>query len=105
MSVNKRLIVAVFVGSLGGLVFGFDLGALSAATESLRAQFTLSPWMFGLTISASIWGTVAGSILAGRYADGSDRRSLIAWCGFLYAVAAIGITMPVPSEWLFVQIG
>ena len=99
---NKRLIVAVLVGSFGGFVFGFDLGALSAATESLKAEFALSPWAFGLTISASIWGTVAGAILAGRFADGRDRRSLIAWCALLYAVAAIGITMPGPSEWLLV---
>jgi MFS family permease len=102
MSVKKRLIVAVLVGSLGGFVFGFDLGALSAATVSMRAEFALSPWEFGLTISASIWGTVAGAVLAGRFADRSDRRSLIAWCAFLYAVAAIGITMPVSSEWLLV---
>jgi MFS transporter, SP family, arabinose:H+ symporter len=97
--VNKRLIVAVLVGSLGGFVFGFDLGALSAATESLRSQFALSPWAFGLTMSASIWGTVAGAILAGRFADRSDRRSLIARCALLYAVAAIGITIPFPSLW------
>jgi len=102
MSVKKRLILAVLVGSLGGFVFGFDLGALSAATESLRAEFTLSPWAFGLTISASIWGTVAGAILAGRFADRSDRRSLIAWCAFLYAVAAMGVTLPISSEWLLV---
>jgi len=100
--VNKRLLVAVVVGSLGGFVFGFDLGALSAATQSLRAQFVLSPWAFGLTISASIWGTVGGAIVAGRFADRFDRRSLIAWCALFYGVAAIGITMPVPSEWLLV---
>ncbi len=102
MSVNKRLIVAVLVGSLGGFVFGFDLGTLSAATQSLRAQFELSPWAFGLTISASIWGTVAGSILAGNFADRFDRRSLIVWCALLYTGAAIGITMPLRSEWLLV---
>ena len=99
---NKRLILAVFMGSFGGFVFGFDLGALSAATQSLRAQFALSPLTFGLTISASIWGTVVGSILAGRFADKFDRRSLVAGCALLYAAAAIGITMPFPSEWFFV---
>jgi MFS family permease len=102
MSVNERLIFAVFAGSLGGFVFGFDLGALSATTQSLSGQFGLSPWTFGLTISASIWGTVGGAILAGRFADRGDRRTLIAWCAFLYAVAAIGIAMPIPSEWFFV---
>ena len=99
---NKRLIAAVFLVSLGGLVFGFDLGALSAATPGLKAQFGLSPWVFGLTISASIWGTVLGAILAGRFADRCRRTSLIAWCALLYGAAAIAITIPIPSEWLLV---
>ena len=102
MSLNKRLILAVLLGSLGGFVFGFDLGALSVATQGLSGQFGLSPWAFGLTISASIWGTVVGAILAGRFADRADRRTLIAWCALLYAVGAISIAMPIPSEWLFV---
>jgi MFS family permease len=102
MSVNKRLMVSVFIGSLGGFVFGFDLGALSAATQNLRAQFGFSPWAFGLTMSASIWGTVLGAVIAGRFADKIDRRSLIAGCSALYAVGAVGIMIPIPSQWLLV---
>ncbi len=102
MSVNRRLVAAVLVGSFGGFVFGFDLGALSAATHSLRAQFALSPWAFGLTISASIWGTVFGAMFVGRFADRSARRSLIAWCAFLYATASIGVTVPGPARWSLV---
>ena len=101
-SVNKRFIIAVLVGSLGGFVFGFDLGALSAATQSLRGDFGLSPWYFGFTISASIWGTVAGSIVAGRLADNLDRRDLMVWCALLYMAAAMGITIPVRSEWFLI---
>ncbi len=99
---HRRLIAAVLVGSFGGFVFGFDLGALSAATESLSRHFALAPWAFGMTISASIWGTVGGSILAGRFADKFSRRTLIASCALLYTAAAAGITMPVPSAWLLV---
>ncbi len=100
--VSKRFVMAVFAGSLGGLVFGFDLGALSAATPGLQQQFGVSPWRFGLTISASIWGTVFGSILAGRFADRLNRKTLIAACGFVYAAAALSLWLPVPSEWLLV---
>jgi MFS family permease len=72
---NKRLLGAALIGSLGGFVFGYDLGALSSATQSLRSQFNLSPAAFGPTISFSIWGTVLGSVLAGRLADGVKRGS------------------------------
>lgn len=96
---NKRLITAALVGSAGGFVFGYDLGALSASTQSLRDQFHLSPAIFGLTVSASLWGTIGGSLLAGRFADSIGRRDLIARCSILYALATIGIAFPFSSEW------
>src|SRR5258708_16802299 len=99
---NKRLIATAFAGSFGGLVFGYDLGALSSATQSLRSQFSLSASDFGFTISISLWGTVCGSLLAGRLADTVGRRNLIAGCAVLYALTAIVIALPVPPEWVLV---
>src|ERR1035437_823313 len=93
---NKRLITAALVGALGGFVFGYDLGALSASTQSLREQFQLSPAVFGLTVSASLWGTIVGSLLAGRFADRVGRQELIAGCSALYSLAAIGVALPAP---------
>jgi MFS family permease len=99
---NKRLIMAASAGSMGGFVFGYDLGALSASTQSLRAQFHLSPAALGLTVSFSLWGTVCGSLLAGRLADRVGRRNLIAGCSMLYALGATGIALPLGSEWALV---
>jgi SP family arabinose:H+ symporter-like MFS transporter len=96
---NKVFIAAVAAGSLGGLVFGYDLGALAAASQSLRGYFGLSPALFGVTISASLWGTVCGSLVAGRVADRVDRRKLIGGCAVLYALGAVGIGLPALSEW------
>jgi SP family arabinose:H+ symporter-like MFS transporter len=96
---NKRLLAAALTGSLGGFVFGYDLGALSSATQSLRSQFDLSPAALGPTISFSIWGTVLGSLLAGRFADQVKREHLIAGCSLLYAIAGIGATLPTRPEW------
>jgi MFS transporter, SP family, arabinose:H+ symporter len=101
---NKRLIGAAFVGSLGGFVFGYDLGALSASTQSLKDQFHLAPVAFGLTVSCSLWGTICGSLLAGRLADTVGRRNLIAGCSILYALGAIGIALPVPLDWSLVLV-
>ena len=96
---TRRLVAAAFAGSLGGFVFGYDLGALSSATQSLRGQFHLSPAVFGLTISLSLWGTICGALLAGRAADRLGRRTLIAGCTALYGLAAVAITLPLRSEW------
>jgi MFS transporter, SP family, arabinose:H+ symporter len=99
---TRSLAAAAFAGSLGGFVFGYDLGALSSATQSLRGRFDLSPAAFGLTISFSLWGTVCGALLAGRLADRFGRRTLIAGCAVLYGLAAVAITLPLGSEWLLV---
>ncbi len=99
---TRRLATAAFVGSLGGFVFGYDLGALSSATQSLRSWFDLSPAVFGLTISFSLWGTVCGALLAGRLADRLGRRTLIAGCAILYGFAAVAITLPLGAEWVLV---
>jgi MFS transporter, SP family, arabinose:H+ symporter len=100
--VNKRMVTMAFVASLGGFVFGYDLGALSSASQSLRTAFNLSPAAFGLTISTSLWGTVCGSLLAGWFADRVGRANLIAGCAAIYAVAAMAVIKPVSSEWMLV---
>lgn len=86
------------VCSLGGLVFGYDLGALSTAAPSLRAAFHLSPWLFGLTVAASLWGTVCGSIVAGRIADEMGRPRLVAGCAALHFIAAGAFFSPFPMQ-------
>jgi MFS transporter, SP family, arabinose:H+ symporter len=99
---NKRLLTAALIGSLGGFIFGYDLGALSASTQSLRDQWRLSPALFGMTVSSSLWGTVCGALCSGRVADRLSRRALIAGCSILYAIAAIGITLASQSSWVLV---
>lgn len=96
---NGRLVGAALVCSLGGLVFGYDLGALSAASQNLRDFFGLTPGSFGLTISASLWGTVCGAPLAGAIVDRLGRRALIAACALIYALGAIGMALPFTDAW------
>jgi predicted MFS family arabinose efflux permease len=71
---NWKRTLAAAICSLGGMTFGFDLGALSGATQGLMQSFVLSPALFGLTISASLWGAVCASLVAGRLADMLSRR-------------------------------
>ena len=84
---SKDRVIAALVCSLGGIVFGYDLGALSAASQNMRSQFSLDPSAFGLTISSSIWGTVLGSMVAGYLAICLGRRGFIAYCALVYASA------------------
>ncbi len=101
---TRHRIAEAFAVSFGGFVFGYDLGAISSATQNLRSDFHLSPAVFGMTISFSLWGTIFGSLLAGRWADRTGRRSLIVGAGILYTVAATGTTLPLSSRWAFLLV-
>ena len=94
-----RRTLAAAICSLGGLTFGYDLGALSSATQGLSHSYALSPALFGLTVSASLWGALSASLLAGRLADRLGRKGLLAGCAFFYALAACVLALPVSWPW------
>jgi MFS family permease len=94
-----RRTLAAAICSLGGMVFGYDLGALSGATQGLTRTYTLSPALLGLTISASLWGAMCASPIAGRLADRLGRRGLLTACATLYALAAVALALPVTWPW------
>jgi sugar porter (SP) family MFS transporter len=95
-------VAAAAICSLGGMAFGYDLGALSGATRGLAHAFGLSPGRLGLTVSISLWGAVCASLGAGRLADRLGRRGLIGGCAFVYALASLLLALPVGWPWVVV---
>jgi SP family arabinose:H+ symporter-like MFS transporter len=91
--------VAAAICSLGGLIFGYDLGALSGATQGFARAYDLSPAFFGFTVSVSLWGAVVASPIAGRLADRLGRRGLLAACAFVYGCAAGCLALPIAWTW------
>ncbi|KAM0941364.1 putative major facilitator, sugar transporter, major facilitator superfamily [Dioscorea sansibarensis] len=78
--------------ALGGLLFGYDIGATSGASISLQSAelsgttwFNLSALQLGLVVSGSLYGALTGSILAYPVADFLGRkRELIAAAAFYF---------------------
>jgi sugar porter (SP) family MFS transporter len=87
---TKRLLVSVLAGSCCGLLFGYDIGAISSATPELRTHFALSAPALGIAVSSALFGTIAGSVFAGFVADAIDRRAALQISGLLYAIASLG---------------
>lgn len=87
---SPYLIRSALVAALGGLLFGFDTAVISGTTRALAGQFSLSPAMLGFTVSAALWGTVLGSLLAGPPSDRYGRRGCLSALGALYVVSALG---------------
>jgi sugar porter (SP) family MFS transporter len=84
------LAATVCAGAFGGIVFGYDIGAVAAATHGLSAHFALLPAGLGVAVAASLIGTIAGSMCAGVIADWMDRRRALLISGSSYAACALG---------------
>ena len=78
------------VGALGGFLFGFDTAVISGTTGQLRTTFHLSPEALGWTVSAALWGTVAGCVLAGPTGQRAGSRNMLRWAAVLYVISAVG---------------
>jgi MFS transporter, SP family, arabinose:H+ symporter len=87
---NSFLVRSIIVGSLGGLLFGFDTAVIAGTTRALTALYRLTPGELGFTVSSALWGTVLGAMLAGILGDklgGRDSLRILAVC---YIVSALG---------------
>ncbi|KAJ9698489.1 hypothetical protein PVL29_007526 [Vitis rotundifolia] len=89
--------------ALGGLLFGYDIGATSGATISLQSPelsgitwFELSAVQLGLVVSGSLYGALLGSILVYSIADFLGRRRELITAAILYALGGL-ITASAPE--------
>ena len=57
---TSHLLQSVGVGTLGGLLFGFDTAVIAGTTHDLATVFSLSPGMLGITVSIALLGTIFG---------------------------------------------
>lgn len=87
---RKQLALSVTGGSLSGLLFGFDIGAMSSAAPGLREAFGLSAGSLGFAMSAALVGTILGSVFAGFLADTFDRRTILLISVVLYFTGVLG---------------
>ncbi|CAN0854356.1 D-xylose-proton symporter-like 3, chloroplastic [Linum grandiflorum] len=82
--------------ALGGLLFGYDIGATSGATISIQSPdlsgttwFSLSAVQLGLVVSGSLYGALLGSILVYPTADFLGRRRELIIAAGLYLLGGI----------------
>ena len=66
------------VGSVGGLLFGYDLGVVNSALLQLSHHFDLQrPEEKGLVVSILLAGSVLGALFGGVLTDKYGRRAAI----------------------------
>lgn len=90
---NAIVIRGVLVGALAGLLFGFDTAVIAGTTGALREVYRLSPAWLGFTVSAALWGTLAGALLAGVPGNRFGARQCLKAIAALYVVSALGCAL------------
>uniref|UniRef100_A0A6N2MM37 Major facilitator superfamily (MFS) profile domain-containing protein n=1 Tax=Salix viminalis TaxID=40686 RepID=A0A6N2MM37_SALVM len=92
----SSVILPFFFPALGGLLFGYDIGATSGAALSLQSPelsgiswFNLSAVQLGLVVSGSLYGALLGSILVYPISDFLGRRRELITAALLYAFGGL----------------
>lgn len=79
----------VAVATIGGLLFGYDSGAVNGTQDGLKSAFALSEAGLGFTVGSLLLGCMAGAFLAGRLADVFGRRNVMMMAAILFLIGAL----------------
>ena len=101
-SVNMGLVGAIVaVATIGGLLFGYDSGAVNGTQNGLKAAFALSEGGLGFTVGSLLIGCFIGAFFAGTLAESIGRRNVMRIASVLFLAGAL-IQGFAPSQIIFV---
>ncbi|AQR61467.1 MFS transporter [Brevundimonas sp. LM2] len=88
--VNLGFIIAIVaVATIGGLLFGYDSGAVNGTQAGLQAQFNLDANGLGFTVGSLLIGCAFGAFFAGRLADLIGRRTVMIVAAVMFLIGAL----------------
>jgi len=88
---NYQLAVKyALIASLGGFLFGFETAVISGAEKTIQELWALSSFWQGFTVSASLIGTVMGSLVASKPAQKYGRKRVLLVVAVAYLLSAVG---------------
>ncbi|RZJ93443.1 MAG: MFS transporter, partial [Brevundimonas sp.] len=88
--VNLGFIIAIVaVATIGGLLFGYDSGAVNGTQAGLQAAFNLDANGLGFTVGSLLIGCAFGAFFAGRLADVMGRRTVMIVAAVLFLIGAL----------------
>ncbi|WP_294391069.1 sugar porter family MFS transporter [uncultured Sphingomonas sp.] len=80
---------SIATAALAGLLFGFDTAVVAGVTGDWRRVFGLEDVALGLTVSAAVWGTLVGALVAGIPGDRYGARTALRILAVLYIGSAV----------------
>jgi SP family galactose:H+ symporter-like MFS transporter len=92
--------VVALVGAIGGMLFGFDTGAISGAILYLKKDFSLTSGLQEVVTSIALLGAAIGAIVGGPLADRYGRRRLIVVTAGMFVVGSLAAAFVQSVAWL-----
>ncbi|NYI84654.1 MFS transporter [Saccharopolyspora hordei] len=77
------------IAALGGLLFGYDTGVISAALLYIAPEFGLSEGMQEVVVSSLLLGAIVGSIGAGPVVDRIGRKVTLIVLSAVFTLGAL----------------
>lgn len=88
-------------GSLGGILFGYDIGVISGVLLYIKKLWALGSVAQGVVGASFAFGAIFGAAFATRLTDRLGRKRTILLAGVVFALATLGCTLS-PDAGLFV---
>src|SRR5690606_17507933 len=89
-SFNARILGISLAAALGGFLFGFDTAVINGAIDAMSADFGISGFLQGFTVSSALLGCVVGAWFAGPLAARQGRVRVMVVAAVLFTASAVG---------------
>jgi SP family myo-inositol transporter-like MFS transporter 13 len=83
----------LFIAGMGGLLYGIDVGIISAALLYLGKTISLSLEQTSVIVAAVLGGSMLSSLVAGFLADLVGRKRMMLFSGFLFVGSVLLIVL------------
>jgi len=80
----------LFIAGMGGLLYGIDIGIISAALLYLNKTISLTEQETSYIVAAVLGGSMGSSLIAGVLADQFGRKKMMIVAGLMF-VASVGL--------------
>ena len=99
---NRTFFIALTV-SLGGFLFGFDMGIISGVMDTAGPFFSLDDTQIGWVTSCPTFVAMFAMLVAGRVSDAIGRKPILIVVAFLYALSALLSAFSVSYDMLWIS--